>query len=218
MKKITLSLMAMATLSSSVFAGGDVAPIPVVVDTVEKTGFYVGATLSAQRTYSSDKDWFDTVASQDKAGSLGLLVGYEYNDYLAFEGRVATTVFEEDYAEVTTYSIFVKPQYPVTEEFTVYALLGFGNTIAKGTDAGGLEFGFDPYRVGYEILNQSGFQWGVGIGYDITEDFMITFDYISYANDEDIVPTKLFNYNGRVTGPYDVLSHDALTLGITYKF
>ena len=106
MKKITLSLMTVVAMSSSVFAGGDIAPVPVVAE-VENNGFYLGATLGYQRTYSIDSAWFDEADTLDQTGTLGLIFGYDYNQYLAFEGRIATTVFDEDYADVTTYSIFV---------------------------------------------------------------------------------------------------------------
>ena len=217
MKKMTLSVMAVAAMSSSVLAGGDIVPVPVMVDS---SGFYVGATIAYQRTYSIDSAWFGKADTQDQTGALGLVVGYDYNEYLAFEGRIATTVFEEDYADVTTYSIFLKPQYPVTEDFSIYALLGYGNTKVKGSDGGGLSFGFDPTRIGDTIMDESGFQWGLGVSYAVTEKIDVTFDYVSYANDADITPTALYWYNGSLQahGPFDKLSDDALTLGIIYKF
>ncbi len=219
MKKITLSLMTVVAMSSSVFAGGDIAPVPVVAE-VENNGFYLGATLGYQRTYSIDSAWFGEADTLDQTGTLGLIFGYDYNQYLAFEGRIATTVFDEDYADVTTYSIFVKPQYPVTEEFSIYALLGYGNTKVKGSDGGGVTFGFDPNRIGDTIMDESGFQWGLGVSYAVTENIDVTFDYVSYANDADITPTALYWYNGNLHahGPFDKLSDDALTLGVIYKF
>jgi len=39
MKKITLSLMTIVSLSSMSFAGGDIAPVPVVVEDNQLSGF-----------------------------------------------------------------------------------------------------------------------------------------------------------------------------------
>jgi len=221
MKKIILSFITVATLSSFSFAGGDVAdiiiPVPVVVEE-DNSDFYIGAIVSYQRTYSDKSKWFGKIDSQDETAALGLVAGYDFNEYIAIEARFAKSVFEEDYADVTTYSIFVKPQYPITEDFTIYALLGYGNATVKGTDAGGPEFGFDPNRVGYTIMDESGFQWGLGVSYALNEEIAVFFDYVSFASDADIDTTALYWYNGAAPYPYDALNNDALTLGVTYKF
>lgn len=222
MKKITQIVLVTSLFSALGFAGGDfeeVEPvIAVPVIEVDNSGFYVGATLAYQRVYSDDSAWFSETDSQDGLGTLGVLAGYDFNEYIAVEGRISTSVFEEDYAETTTYSIFVKPQYPVTEAFSIYALLGFGNTTVKGSDAGGDYFGFDPSRIGHTIMDESSFQWGFGVNYEVMEDVDLFVDYVSFAKDADIETTNLYWYGGVAPYPYDKLSSDALTLGVTYKF
>ena len=66
-------------------------------------------------------------------------------------------------------ALFIKPQYPVTEEFTIYGLLGYGAVEARLTDA-------------------DGFQWGLGVKYMVTENVGIFADYTSlYDGDLDNV-------------------------------
>ena len=217
MNKIALSFMAVVAMSSLGVAGGNVSPIPVPVVVEEDfSGFYLGGTIVYQRTYADNSTWFGKIDSQDETGALGLVAGYDFNEYVAIEGRFATSLFEEDYAEVTTYSIFVKPQYPVTEEFKIYALLGFGNVTVDATDAGGSYFGAVPSIVGNTLMDESGFQWGLGVSYAVTEEIGVFFDYVAFASDAEVDPTPLYAYGPAAR--YTEMSNDALTLGVTYKF
>ena len=214
MKKIVLSAVAVLAMSSFATAGGDAAPIvaPVVVEEEGLSGFYAGLGVVYHRTYSVESGWFDdSKATQDETGGFTGLVGYNFNEYVAVEGRFSTSFFDEDYAEVMTYSLFVKPQYPVTEEFNVYALLGFGGVQIEGTD------GDEPAHanmVGQEILDETSFQWGFGASYAVTENFLIFADYTSLADDADISST-LYGYDNAI---YDKLSNDAMTVGVIYNF
>jgi len=218
MKKIVLSVCAVAAMSSFVVAGGDLKEVePAVVPVVpmveeEKTPWYAGLALAYNQTYSTDYGFFDDgTATQDQTGKVIGLVGYNFHENLAVEGRIGGSFFEEDYAEVTTYSIFLKPQYPVSEDFTVYALLGFGSVQVDGTD------GDEPAHanmVGQEILDETAFQWGVGLSYKINEDFSIFADYTRLASDADISST-LYGYDPVV---YNELSSQDFTVGITYNF
>jgi len=217
MNKIAFSFMAVVSLSSFGVAGGNVSslPVPVVIE-ADNSGFYIGGTIAYQRTYATDSTWFGKAVSQDETGGLGLLGGYDFNEYVAIEARITTSVFEEDYAEVTTYGIYVKPQYPVTEDFKIYALLGYGNVTVDATDAGSNEFGAVPSIVGNTLMDESGFQWGLGVAYAVTEEIDLFLDYVAFASDAEIDPTPLYAYNPAAR--YTELSNDALTLGITYKF
>jgi len=221
MKTVKHVVTALVALSSLGFAGGKGSPVfaPVVlpVEIEEDNGyFYLGATLAYQRTYATDSTFFGKTDTQDATAALGLVAGYNFNAYIALEGRVATTVYEEDYAEVTTYSVFVKPQYPVSEDFSVYALLGFGNVNVTATDAGGNEFGAVPAIVGNTLMDESGFQWGLGVSYAMTDTLFMTFDYVSFASDAEINPTPLYAYSPSAT--YTEMSDDSLNLGLIYKF
>jgi len=217
MKKIVLSVCTIVVMSSFSFAGGNgkqvSLPVPLPIPLlVENSSFYVGLGLVYNRTYSTDSAWFDAGKStQDETGGFSGIVGYEFNENIAVEGRISQSFFKESYADVLTYSIFLKPQYPLTEKFTVYGLLGFGVVNVEGTN------GNSPAHadvIGEEIMNDSSFQWGFGASYLMTEHFSIFADYTSLMNDADISST-LYGYDDTI---YTELSTDGLTVGVTYQF
>ncbi len=204
MKSVGLSVLAMMAISNVSFAGGDftkpVEPeilIPVVDDSV--SGFYVGLGLSAVSTRESSLDFSSVENGQDRTGDIVLLAGYDFNEYLAVEGRYMTSIAEEDILDRTSWGIFAKPQYPVTEDFKVYGLLGYGGFDASGTNHSGLNIDADD----------TGFQWGLGVSYEVFDGVSVFADYLNIARD---VTTTAF-----VTPNVDIDS-DAFTVGVTYHF
>ena len=198
MKKITLSLMTIVSLSSISFAGGDIAPAPVMVDEVDNSSFYLGLALSAVSTRDADvsMDIFNGKDGQDRLGNLTFQAGYNFNKYIAVEGRYTTTIADDDSVEMDGWSLFVKPQYPVTEDFNIYALIGFGGV------------SMDPAGNKYVDVDDSGFQWGIGASYDFTDNIAVFFDYTNLANDMDGI-----YWDGALQ-----VDADAFNLGVTYKF
>ena len=203
MKKIVLSICAIAAMSSLSFAGGDIETpeepkviIPVVVEE-ESSNFYAGLGLTAVSTRDADisVDWGAT-EGQDRLGNVSLLAGYNYNEYIAVEGRYTTSFTHEDSVEMSGWSLFVKPQYPVSEDFSVYALLGFGGVILDGVDGANVD------------VDDTGFQWGIGASYMVMENVSLFADYTWLANDID----GIF-FNGALQ--VDV---DAFTIGVNYQF
>ena len=57
MKKITLSALAVVTMSTFGFAGGDIEPVPAPVMMEETGPFYIGLGLSAVSTRGADADF-----------------------------------------------------------------------------------------------------------------------------------------------------------------
>jgi len=211
MKKILLSVYAVTAMSSSVFAGGDnepVAAIPVaVIPVVEETnGFYLGGAVAAAVGHDSDvaiKLFNGTDdASNDRLGNITLLAGYDFNDYIAVEGRYTMSVFDEDVTEMNGWSLFAKPQYHFDESnFSIYALLGLGGVTIDGKN------GY------FADVDDTGFQWGLGVAYsfgDYMEDnnLAVFVDYTSLASDMDGIFA-----NGALQTDVDVFS-----LGVTYIF
>ncbi|BAF72801.1 outer membrane beta-barrel protein [Sulfurovum sp. NBC37-1] len=176
--------------------------------------FYVGAGTIYNRTYSVDSGWFDDgIATQDETGGISLIAGYQFNDYLALETRITTTFYERNYADLTAYSMFLKPQYPVTDTFSVYGLLGFGKVKVEGSKGDSFP-GAHTDMIGKTILDDTQFQWGIGVSYNVTDNFSIFADYTSLANDADIDST-LYSYDPAV---YHKLSVDGVTVGLLYSF
>jgi opacity protein-like surface antigen len=98
------------------------------------------------------------------------------------------------------WSLFVKPQYPVTEDFSVYALLGFG-----GLDLQGSLVSAEPSIPVVDVDNTT-FQWGIGMSYQVMENISLFADYAWLANSIDDVNNV------------HQLSVDAFTIGVNYHF
>ncbi len=207
MKKIVLSVCTVAAMSSLVFAGGGmkevtaaVEPVIVVPVVEELSGFYAGLGIVAMSVRDMDvsMDLFNTTAGQDRQGAVSLLAGYNFNEYVAVEGRYTTSFTHDELVETDGWSLFVKPQYPVSEDFSVYALLGYGGVNLDGKD--GLFLATD--------VDDSGFQWGLGVNYMVMENVSLFADYAWLANDMD----------GDNTVGINQVDVDAFTVGVNYLF
>jgi len=204
MKKILFSICTVVAISSCAMAGGDMKNVepavePVVaVPEVSHNGFYLGLGLSAvsTRDASVSMDFFDGKVGQDRLGELLLIGGYDFNEYIGVEGRYMTSIVDEDSVEMDGWSLFVKPQYPVTENFTVYALLGFGGV------------NIDGVKSSIADVDDTDFQWGVGASYTFMDDFSVFVDYTSLASDMD----------GRYSNGATSVDADAINVGVNYKF
>ena len=201
MKKFTLSVAAVMAMSTFAMAGGDIEPVPVVAAPVvleDDSSFYLGVGYSF---ISADID------GTEEGNAYSLIAGYNYNQYIAIEGRYTETVGDMDVSDdrssldhpdgsydrqVTSAAIYLKPQYPVTEEFTVYALLGYGSVDAR-------------------LTSVDGFQWGLGAKYMFTENIGVYADYISlYDGDMDNVENFTNNtWDSQIT---------STNIGFTYSF
>ncbi len=232
MRGIKLSLASAILLCSMSFAEGDVATATPEVD---QTYWYAGGAGIYYRTYSIDKGWFDNgVATQDEIAGLTAIVGYNYNEYIAIEGRISGTIWEESYSDSINYGIYIKPYYSfnkdrtVEEEedgfFSVYALLGFGIVKINGVDG---EPPAHQEDFGKTILDDGGFQWGFGLSYTFVDrdddesfeelhdgDITIYVEYLNLMNDGDI-NSRLYGYDPEY---YSKLSQDSISVGITYRF
>ena len=206
MKNVGLSLVSVILATNVVFAGANsqkvLEPsiiIPAIVDDKTVSGFYLGLGVSAASTHEADLDFFNITEGQDRTGDISFKAGYDWNEYLAVEGRYMFSVVKEDIVDRSSWGIYVKPQYWVTEDFKVYGLLGIGGFDASGTN-----------HFGHNIeSNDISFQWGLGISYVIYENVSIFVDYIQIARDIDATAF--------VTQNVDV-SSDAITIGLSYHF
>jgi len=195
MKKVTLSLIATLAMSTFAVAGGDIAPVEpaiTVPEVAESTGsFYVGLGYSYMNmnidSYDSGQTSALIVPEEDHDGdAVLLLAGYNFNQYFGVEARYAglTDCLEN-------YGIYAKPMYPVGD-VTVYGLLGYGETTYdNGTSS-----------------SESGFQWGLGANYAVTEQIGVFVDYTSLYNDS--------GFDGHLTGVDFMV--DSVNVGMTYKF
>lgn len=148
----------------------------------QDTGFYVGAGIG---DFGVDVGTFDGSDTGFKAFG-----GYQFIKYLAAEveyldgGTVEDRGFEID---VSGFNLSGMGILPVGEKFSLFAKLGM---IFWDADLGGVERGSD---------SGEDFSWGVGGGYDFTDQFGMRLEYQGFEiEDTDTV--------------------DMISLGASWKF
>lgn len=172
-KKVSISLLAVLALSSQSFAGGDMLPVtayetedslksalvevekPAIATPtlVEKSPWYLGAGLVAGRVSDAN--------CEDITYGIMAKVGYEINENVAVEARGIRTNWEYEGAKIKHVGVFVKPQYPVTEEVNLYGLVGYAKTTTAEK----------------KIINEKGLAYGAGVAYALSEDTNLFVDY-----------------------------------------
>ncbi|QOR62019.1 porin family protein [Sulfurovum sp. ST-21] len=202
MKKVTLSIAALAAMGTFAMAGGSIAPVEPVVETPvvaapQDAGFYVGMAYGLGNMGLAYNNYPDPSYDHDENfDALMLQAGYKINPYVAVEGRYWFTdgewsdIYGSADFSADAWGIYVKPMYPVTNEIDIYALLGYGDT---DPEIGG---GKPPY-------DTDGFQWGLGASYEFTSDIAVFMDYVSLYDD---------------TNSGEDLTIDTWNFGVTYKF
>jgi len=86
-----ISILSILALSGTSYAGGDIEPVePVVVPDVDNSAFYIG--LGFGQSYLNN----DFTNEKITSNTAMLQVGYQYNAYVALEGRY-TFGFNTDY-------------------------------------------------------------------------------------------------------------------------
>jgi opacity protein-like surface antigen len=220
MKKLNLSLAAIFAMGTFAVAGGDIAPVEPVVEepvVVAPVGnFYIGAAYGYANVDASITErtapYRTESTSLDSYNTFMLQAGYNFNEYIAIEGRYWFGL-DEDYiiggwsddnysADFDTWGLYVKPQYPVTDAFNIYALLGYANT-----DSGNA----------FRDTTADGFSWGLGASYAFTENFSVFIDYVDMYNDSVDYVGKFEpgQPDRELTADLDV---DTWNFGVTYSF
>jgi len=200
MKKIvitTVSSLFITTLLLS--ANQEVNSIDQNIEsTTQLKGLYLGAALStvSVRDSNVDLNFFSEEIAQDRLGNLTLVAGYTFNEFFSTELRYTIQAFNEQIIDMSGISLLAKPQYTIYNQTKLYALLGFGNNSIDGTKSDIVE------------IDESSFQWGLGINYDINENISIYADYLDLGSEQEGI-----YYNNA-----NEVSTDALTLGVNYNF
>ncbi|SFV51171.1 putative outer membrane protein A [hydrothermal vent metagenome] len=204
MRNYTLSLLTIVALGQTLYAGGDIAPIttPVIEEPTaieESSPFYIGLGIGRATLQDEITD------EEMRSNTLTLQAGYQYNQYIALEGRYAfgfdtqysvgnTNNQESDYdGDLSSWGIYLKPTYPIGD-LNIYALLGYGGAMLDNLVSG------DAY--------EDSFQWGAGMSYEIVDNLSIFVDYIS------LYDSKGFDYRAK----NDDINANIWTLGVTYRF
>ena len=208
MKKITLSLVSVMALSSFSFAGGDIAPMveePIIVE--DNSAFYVGVGYGY---FNQNVDNFQANDFELDADSIMLQAGYQYNEYLAVEGRYwigvgditqtgDLSVFDQS-GDYDSWGLYVKPMYPVTEDLDVYALLGYAsNSVSFDNGA---------------YWDTDGFSWGLGAQYEVMDNVLLFVDYVNMGMQDSVD----LSYNNTVSNIDSDIDLYTINFGVSYKF
>ncbi len=210
MKLINRTFVSLVVLSGILAAGGNVKTMmqkKTVPVTVSESGFYLGVGVNRM---ALNNDYTDEEFS---VTGVMLQAGYQYNQYLAIEGRYNFDVSDvhydhgtvlhpdiDDYpGNFTNLALYVKGMYPIGN-FTPYLLLGYGEVALTNIPLGGPGISADRA--------EKGFQWGLGADYQFTEAISVFGDYVRAYDGT--------GFDGRAV---DVdVSADIWTLGIKYTF
>jgi opacity protein-like surface antigen len=200
MKIIKLSTVAMLLTSTIAMAGGDFAPVepvveaPVVVETA--TSFYAGIGYSCLQMGLDTPD-IDISAMT----ALSLTAGYNFNQYIAVEGRYTVSLGDlnvetwntdvDNSWDMSNIALYLKPQYSIGA-VTAYGLLGFGQvTLDNGTS-----------------YSESGLQYGAGLSAMVTDTVDVYVDYRRLFDDTD--------FDG--SAPGQDVAVNSFTVGANYHF
>ncbi len=227
MKNFTLSVATVLAMSTFAVAGGDIEPVVAPVEEIapapDDSGFYIGGAysmISEENEFLVDGGWVYYEKSDFEQDAFMLQAGYTFNKYIAVEGRYWSGFgdSEESYREgdnwdgdyfsesgdfssdSDAWGIYLKPMYPVTDEFTVYGLVGYADvTIDYDVETWG------------EKWSDDGFSWGLGASYDFTDNLSVFADYVVLLNDDTEPQAEFgfFSFTNQV---------DTWNFGLTYKF
>ena len=203
LKNIVLLLFIGVMVVTSLEAGKNtIIPKSRVIEVQpDNNRWYVGIGIGTMKL----KDDFTSEYFETKPVLLQL--GYQFNPYLAIEGRFIRSVGKVKYENgitlspddndfPTTFSniaTYLKLEYP-KDNFSVYTLLGYGEVSL--TDIRGAD------RI------EDGFQWGIGFSYKLSENSKVFFDY-----------NNLYNGNGFSGRAKIVKTHvNFAVIGVSYVF
>jgi OOP family OmpA-OmpF porin len=222
-KNILISSVVAVALSTVLYAGGGkgLSPVAVPVVPIEVTDpspWYLGAGLVWAKLAACNNG----CGYEDVTYGIMLRGGYDYNQYVGVEARYMRTFLDEGPeggAPLAHAGLFLKPQYPISERFNLYGLLGYGYTENLG----------NGNRLNY-FDSDWGFSAGVGIEFDLSDR---DDDYDSYVTDENPNPVFEREFDGyadqgvgwslfldyqRLLIKSDVPDLDAVSFGLRYDF
>jgi len=153
----------------------------LVEKTSSKVGPYIGIALTEMGVSLNDEvNLFEDKFNQDRQDAITLVAGYNFMEYLGAELRASLAVAGDDYGndKLREYGIYLKPQYDIlqsssnTGSLNIYGLLGYSSINLS-----------DPSPIRFKGTN-SGFSYGGGLDYGITENISVFTDYVNYLSDK----------------------------------
>ncbi len=206
--KTIFSVVAATVIATAVQAGGNIAPIaPVTPEVIAPfTGAYVGAAMTANQTFvSGNADWFSTSAYNKTTYGVQGDIGYTFYNTgawaMSVEGRGGLSLMGDNMLETSYIGAYLKPEFFV-DDFSVYGLAGYGSVdYTQGDDFDGTQ------RYSY-TTSVDGFTWGLGAGYNVTDQVQVFVDYV-------IQPVLEIDQFVNID---DDINTNIVSVGLNYKF
>jgi len=196
LNKILPSIITATFLSTNLFAGGDFIVPAVPIEPVEITPelepmFYVGIGAVASGLSRNCACEAKSTRLKDMTYGVILKAGMDITDYIGIEARYINASIENDFSEMVHYGLYLKPQYLIDDDVTVYGLLGYGKTTVD-------------YTIGRRTstLDESGLSYGAGLEYALEDDLGLWIDMQHIFSQEGTFETDL----------------NLGTAGVTYNF
>ncbi len=202
--KTTLSILTFTLLTSSLAAGNGLLNLPSFLKQDNHKGFYVGAGYGYGEIKNEiNRNELDIFGSYN---SGFLKAGYTYNKYISIEARQwlaspETDKYNDEW-KTKTFSIYLKPSYPIYKNLSVIGLVGFSRNVIRFNDDVNLDLVVAP-----EDDRTDGFSYGFGFEYDITPNIIVATDYVNIFTSENTA------FGNKIT-----TTNDLFNLSLSYKF
>jgi hypothetical protein len=181
------------------------APAPVPVVAPKAKNMYVGLDALCGR--------FET--SSGACSCLGDVVaklGYNFNKYIAVEGRLGYGVTEADHdgggdSKIKeNYGLYLKPQLPLGDKVALFGLLGYAK--AKVESTGG--------EVGSLVgtIDEASPSFGLGLEFNVNDRWSVVAEGVRLLHGAE----NTYNVLGGGTKFEDDVNLDTYGLGVNYKF
>lgn len=165
MKIKTTLVTATVLLATVIVQAGNskqVAPVEATVEPIpplySPTPVYVGLGLLWGK-YAGKCGSSAGCRYEDATYGALLRAGYEWNQYIGLEARLLGTFWKADPLggeKLRHLGLYLKPMYPLGDDFNIYALLGYGWTKTS------------THSKYLKKVNKGGFSAGVGLEYDLS--------------------------------------------------
>ena len=197
-----MSIAAISAVATMAVAGPGVVEAYQPVE--DFSSAYVGAGFGFGTAEASASSYQIDVTDSQTVDNISLQAGYNINQYVAVEGRYNFGIDEDivyvdgytDTVSVDTFAVYVKPQYPITPELSVYGLAGYAWNDLNSLDGD---------------ITADGFAWGLGAKYEVVENVEVFVDYTSVYDDVETFDTDF----GLIDVDQSIYN---VTVGATYKW
>jgi len=143
------------------------------------SGLYVGGALTTMASRSNcdgnRANVFSEESGQDKQLGFTGILGYDFMDYLGAELRASIGLAEDDYnTKMKQFGAYLKPNIDLGDALNLYGLLGYSTTNMSDCGRG----------ADLDDTN-TGFSYGAGIDYGVTENISVFTDIVNYLRDDE---------------------------------